>query len=79
MSKETDVQIPLSIFQRGERTQIGMVSVAADGSGQFQVAKEHWPLLKHLFQPNVGEISIGPAWQTPKAKPTRVQASTTDH
>lgn len=79
MSKESDTQIPFTIYQRGVRTQIGMVSVAADGSGQFQVAKEHWPLLKHLFQPNVGEISIAPASQTPKAKLTRVQTSTADH
>lgn len=74
------VQIPLTHYKRGVRTEIGMVEVSADGEIKAQVAKDMWPLLKHLFRPNVGELSIGPAPQNSKtAKSTRVATRTTNH
>lgn len=54
------VQIPLTIYKGGRRTQLGMVEVRADGEFIGQVSKDHWPVVKHLFEPNVGELSIGP-------------------
>lgn len=73
------VQIPLTHYKRGVRTLIGMVEVSADGEIKSQVSKDMWPMLHHLFQPNVGELSIGPAPKAPKAQPTRVATRTTDH
>lgn len=53
-------QVPLVIYRRGVRTEIGMAEVRDDGSIEAQVAKDHWPLVRDLFMPNVGEFSINP-------------------
>lgn len=53
-------QIPLVIYRRGVRTEIGMARVEDDGSIVAQVSKDNWPLVKELFMPNVGEFSINP-------------------
>lgn len=54
------VQIPLTIYKRGVRTVIGMAQVEKDGQITAQVAKDHWPMVRSYFTPNVGELSIGP-------------------
>ena len=68
MAEET-VQIPLTIYKGGIRTVIGMAIVEKDGQITAQVAKDHWPVVRSYFTPNVGELSIGPFTpnQTPKA------------
>jgi len=52
-------QVPLVMYKRGTRTEIGMVSVQPDGSGTFQVSKDHWPDVKDIIQPGY-EFVMGP-------------------
>lgn len=56
-------QVPLVIYKRGVRTEVGKVSVQDDGSGTFQVTKDHWPALKDIIKPGY-ELSIGPSVAT---------------
>lgn len=53
-------QVPLVVYKGGTRTVIGMASVQEDGSIEAQVMKDHWPTVKDLFLPNIGELSIAP-------------------
>jgi hypothetical protein len=53
-------QVPLVMYKGGVRTVLGMASVQDDGSITAQVTKDHWPLVKDLFLPNIGEFSISP-------------------
>lgn len=52
-------QVPLVIYKRGVRTEIGKASVQPDGSVTAQVSKDHWPAVKDLIAPGY-EFSIGP-------------------
>lgn len=52
-------QVPLVVYKGGTRTEVGMASVQPDGSGVFQVSKDHWNDLKDIIRPGY-EISIGP-------------------
>lgn len=51
-------QVPLVIYKGGERIVLGMASVEDNGSIEAQVAKDMWPAVKDILQPNVGEFSI---------------------
>lgn len=58
-------QIPLMLIRRGVSIPIGMASIGEDGLITAQVAKEYWPKVKYLFEPNGGELSIqAPRLQT---------------
>jgi hypothetical protein len=70
VAERETVQIPLTIYKRGVRTVIGMVQVEKDGQIKGQVAKDRWPEVESYFNPNVGELSIGPF--TPSRTPEAV-------
>lgn len=61
-------QVPLVMYRRGVRTQLGMASVEDDGSISAQVERELWPMVKNLFLPGVGEFFIAPAQKPDPAK-----------
>lgn len=55
-----DKQLPLVMYKNDMRIVLGKASVGNDGAVQMQVYREHWPLVKELFTPKIGEFVIGP-------------------
>lgn len=52
-------QVPLVIYKKGVRTEIGKASIQPDGSIEAQVSRDHWPQVKEIISPGY-ELSIGP-------------------
>lgn len=53
-------QIPFVMYKSGVRIVLGQASVQKDGEIIAQIPKDKWTVVKHLFEPGVGEISISP-------------------
>lgn len=54
-------QVPFVIYNRGNRTVLGMASVSDSGEIVAQVSKDMWPTVKHLFAPSSSEFALAPA------------------